>query len=154
MRIIAGVDAKGAYIINSLGEKEYFTKTPECAEKYDYRKYSSKPENKYNDLYKFKYMDDIPSNKVAAASIKQKIKEKENKAKAEKFAKNSIEDVIINPPAVIVYWKDGTKTVVKCQKGDKFDAEKGLALAIIKYLFGNTGAYNTIFKYWLPIDED
>ena len=46
----------------------------------------------------------------------------------------------------IVLWKDGTKTVVTCQEGDEFDKEKGLALCIIKYIFGNIAEFNNIFK--------
>lgn len=61
----------------------------------------------------------------------------------------NIKEVIFNDPAVIIKWKDGTKTVVKCQKGEKFDPEKGLALALVKYLMGNIGYYNTIFKDWI-----
>lgn len=57
-----------------------------------------------------------------------------------------IKEVIFNPPATIIFWKDGTKTVVKCQQGELFDAEKGLAMAYIKRLLGNTGAYNELFK--------
>jgi hypothetical protein len=60
-----------------------------------------------------------------------------------------IKDVIFNDPAVIIKWIDGTKTVVKCQKGDKFDPEKGFALAIVKHLMGDIGYYNTIFKDWI-----
>lgn len=57
-----------------------------------------------------------------------------------------IERVIVNKPAVIVCWKDGTKTVVKKHKGDKWDPEKGVAMAICKRLHGNTGRYNNVIK--------
>ena len=40
--------------------------------------------------------------------------------------------VIFNPPATIVIWEDGTKTIVKCMEGDTYDAEKGLALCYMK----------------------
>lgn len=40
--------------------------------------------------------------------------------------------VIFNDPATIVFWSDGTKTVCKAVKGDKFDAEKGLAMCYFK----------------------
>ena len=63
--------------------------------------------------------------------------------------RHQIRDVIFNDPAVIIKWIDGTKTVVKCQKGEKFDPEKGLALAIVKHLMGDIGYYNTIFKDWI-----
>ncbi len=59
-----------------------------------------------------------------------------------------IERVIFNAPATIVFWLDGSKTVVKAQNGEPFDKEKGLAMAICKKLSGNRGAYYDIFKEW------
>ena len=53
-----------------------------------------------------------------------------------------VKKVIFNDPATIVYWKDGTKTVVKCQKGDDFDQEKGFAMAFLKKCWGNKGNFN------------
>ena len=53
-----------------------------------------------------------------------------------------VKKVIFNDPATIVYWKDGTKTVVKCQKGDVFDPEKGFAMAFLKKCWGNKGNFN------------
>lgn len=60
-----------------------------------------------------------------------------------------IKNVIFNDPATIVFWSDSTKTVVKCQPGDKFDPEKGLAMAITKKTMGNTGSYCNVFKKWI-----
>lgn len=48
----------------------------------------------------------------------------------------AINKVIFNPPATIVMWSDGDKTIVKCQEGDEFDPEKGLAMACMKKLLG------------------
>lgn len=53
-----------------------------------------------------------------------------------------VKKVIFNDPATIVYWKDGTKTVVKCQDGDVFDSEKGFAMAFLKKCWGNKGNFN------------
>lgn len=61
-----------------------------------------------------------------------------------------IKNVIFNDPATIVFWEDGTKTVVKCQDGDEFDPEKGLAMAIVKKAYGNKGNYCNKLKKWLP----
>lgn len=61
-----------------------------------------------------------------------------------------IEKVIYNDPATIVIWKNGDKTVVKCQPGDIYDPEKGLALCIMKRALGNKGNYNNTFRKWLP----
>lgn len=59
---------------------------------------------------------------------------------------SSIDRVIFNDPATIVIWKDKTKTVVKCQPGDTYDKEKGLALCIAKKHLGNKGSFNKVFK--------
>lgn len=59
-----------------------------------------------------------------------------------------IEKVIFNDPATIVFWSDGTKTVVKTQNGEKFDPEKGLAMTIAKKAFGNKGNYYNHIKKW------
>ena len=62
-------------------------------------------------------------------------------------------NVIFNGPATIVFWNDGTKTIVKCSDGDEYDPEKGLAMAYSKKLFGNKGNYGKHFKKWLPKEE-
>ena len=64
-----------------------------------------------------------------------------------------IKQVIFNNPATIIIWKDGSKTVVKCQEGDVFDKEKGLAMCIVKKLMGNKGNYNNLFKKWCGEDK-
>jgi hypothetical protein len=60
-----------------------------------------------------------------------------------------IKEVIFNDPATIVYWEDGTKTVVKCGKNDTFDAEKGLALCFMKKALGNKGNFNNTIKEYV-----
>lgn len=64
--------------------------------------------------------------------------------------RKEIKRVIFNNPATIVFWADGTKTVVKCGENDIYDTEKGLAMAISKKMLGNTGNFNEVFKKWLP----
>lgn len=59
-----------------------------------------------------------------------------------------IKNVIFNDPATIVFWSDGTKTVVKAQNED-FDPEKGIAMAIAKKFFGNKGNYFNRIKKWV-----
>ena len=51
-----------------------------------------------------------------------------------------IKHVIFNDPATIVFWIDGSKTVVKAVN-EPFDPEKGLAMAIAKRVLGNQGNY-------------
>lgn len=62
-----------------------------------------------------------------------------------------IVNVVFNDPATIVFWSDGTKTVVKCQKdkGDVYSKETGLAIAITKKAFGNNSSFNEVFDRWL-----
>lgn len=60
-----------------------------------------------------------------------------------------IKKVIFNNPATIIFWADGTKTVVKCQEGDTYDPEKGMAMAIAKKALGNQGNYCNVFHDWL-----
>jgi len=65
----------------------------------------------------------------------------------------SIKDVRFSPPATIVFWSDNTKTVVKAQNGEPFDAEKGLMACIVKRITGNTGRYNELFKKYIKEDK-
>lgn len=57
-----------------------------------------------------------------------------------------ITKVIFNDPATIVFWEDGTKTVVKAHD-EEFDPEKGLAMAITKKALGNDSYYPEIKKW-------
>ena len=68
--------------------------------------------------------------------------------------KENIEKVIFNDPATIVFWKDGTNTVVKCQNGDTYDKEKGLAMCVAKKFFGNKGNFNKVFKKYIGEDYE
>ena len=54
--------------------------------------------------------------------------------------------IIFNGPATIVFWDDGTKTVVKCTEREMFDYEKGVALCYMKKLLGNDNSFKHIFK--------
>ena len=64
----------------------------------------------------------------------------------------NIKKVIFNNPATIVFWSDGSKTVVKAHNDD-YDPEKGLAMAIAKKALGNEGNYYNVFKKWLPNED-
>ena len=43
---------------------------------------------------------------------------------------------VINGPATILFWQDGTKTIVKCNKDDEFDAQKGYLMAFFEKTTG------------------
>ena len=61
-----------------------------------------------------------------------------------------IKNVYFNYPYTIVVWEDRTKTIVKCQEGDGYTYEAGLALCIAKKALGNTNKWYDTFKKWLP----
>lgn len=61
--------------------------------------------------------------------------------------------VIYAPPATIVYWKDGSKTVVKCGPDDDYDPTIGLLLAITKKHFGNREDYKGLLRAHFPEHE-
>lgn len=106
------------------------------------------------------YHDDITTNfKRGLADL---IKCSENSLKGESNMKNTsnkptpsnpIKQVIFNGPATIVYWKDGCKTIVKCQEGAVNDPEKGFAMAVARHYFCDIlgmSRYDGIFKKYLP----
>lgn len=68
----------------------------------------------------------------------------------------SISRIIINDPAVVVFWNDGTKTVGKCMNKDIFDPEIGLAMAISRKFYELLGFENPrgAFKQALKHAED
>lgn len=65
----------------------------------------------------------------------------------------SITKVLYSNPATIVFWEDGTKTVVKCQEGDKYSYAEGIMHAIIRKMFGNNKQYSDILK-WISTAEE
>ena len=119
-------------------------------------------------IYKIFYIEVIISTKELNTITLRKRKKDERRNEmptnySESFTATSwvytkpiptIKKVIFNYPATIVLWSDGSKTVVKCQDGDIYDPEKGLAMAISKKALGNKGNYCNEFKKWLPEDEE
>lgn len=57
-----------------------------------------------------------------------------------------VDYIIFNDPATIVFWEDGTKTVVKCMEGEKFEKYAGFAMACMKKLFGSTSRAKAIMN--------
>lgn len=73
-----------------------------------------------------------------------------NNNRLEVDLRNLIEKVIYNPPATIIFWKDGQKTVVKGSDADydhnRICPELGIVHAIAKRALGNKGNYSTVIK--------
>ena len=80
-----------------------------------------------------------------------------------------IKDILVDGPATIVFWADGTKTVVKCGPDDSYDIEKAVAMCFMKKALGSrsmkklfnlaedkTAEYDNKFKrleYIMPEDK-
>ena len=58
-----------------------------------------------------------------------------------------IKRVIFHDPATIVFWDDGSKTVVKCMEGDTYSKEVGLAMCISKKMLGDK--FHWTFNHYL-----
>ena len=57
-----------------------------------------------------------------------------------------IERIVFSGPATIVFWDDGTKTVVKAMKGEKIEHYAGFAAACMKKMFGSTSRAKAIMN--------
>ena len=109
----------------------------------------SRAKNIINSIYGIpngssKCWDELKTSCVLTDS--EPISKKTSKEAYNKRIFSEIKDIIINDPATIILWKDGTKTVVKCQPVDTFDPGTGIAMAILKKLYGNSGFYKDIFE--------
>ena len=58
-----------------------------------------------------------------------------------------IKKIMYKPPATIVFWNDGTKTVAVCEKGDVYNRELGFALCVLKKKYGNKKVHDMLDKY-------
>ena len=98
--------------------------------------------NKTSSKHTIKYST-APLDRIASFAIKTSYADSKPQIKTVKF----------NPPATIIFWKDGSKTVVKCQEGDLYNPETGFALAYLKKLLGNDNTFNKEINKWVtPFD--
>jgi len=73
---------------------------------------------------------------------------------------NEVKDIKFSGPATIVFWKDGTKTIVKCQEGEHYDPKEGIKYALLKKIAGGTSnqaskmakKYDEWLEKWIPED--
>ena len=65
----------------------------------------------------------------------------------------TIKKIMYKPPATIVFWNDGTKTVSECEKGDTYNKELGFALCVLKKKYGNKTVHEMLEKYVLTAKE-
>ena len=69
------------------------------------------------------------------------------------FCPNDIKDVQFYPPAVKMFFRDGTVTTSVAQGDDQYDPEQGMIMCILQYIFRNK-TYNNMFRKWIKKDED
>lgn len=57
-----------------------------------------------------------------------------------------VDHIIFNDPATIVFWKDGTKTVVKTAEDIEFSYYWGFCAALAEKVFGSNHAVKTMIR--------
>lgn len=108
-----------------------------------------------NNSQPFDYFDYMVETIARQQAMRDKKQEestpKKTNKKIQDNVNNYIDKVVFNDPATIILWKDGTKTIVKVQEGDKFSKECGFAMAVCKKVFGNTSyGLNETMKKYIP----
>ena len=66
----------------------------------------------------------------------------------------TIKKIMYKPPATIIFWNDGTKTVAVCEKGDVYNRELGFALCVLKKKYGNKKVHDMLDKYVHSVSKD
>jgi len=61
--------------------------------------------------------------------------------------------ILFNDPATVVFWEDGTKTVVKATAGDKYVLYYGFLAALAKKMYGSNAKVQEMIHPWLPQEE-
>lgn len=73
----------------------------------------------------------------------------------EKIKCCDVDRIIFNPPATIVFWKDGSKTVVKCHGDQTFNPYYGFCAALAKHIYKSNSAVNRMVdKYVSEMTHD
>ena len=78
-------------------------------------------------------------------------------AETKNFYSLNVSKIIFNPPATIVFWEDGTKTVVKCSAEDEFSEYYGFLAALGKKVYENNNQIKKLIdkkaEWHYPEDE-
>lgn len=108
-----------------------------CVEPYTQRwwDYEKQYWKEYNPIIE---INNYPCPKCPKENNKENKKnaKKNNKTKEKRYLPG-IKRVVFNDPVTVVMWTDGTKTIVKCMEGTKFDKWTGLSMAITKKALGD-----------------
>lgn len=112
---------------------------------------NSKPWDSFSAIVPY-HLDDSWTDRLAmlgvtsAPNTKAFIKKEAMRKMTQESPKQHYKPVriIYNPPATIVFWSDGTKTVVKKRKGEKFNEYNAFCAALAKKVFESNSAVNRI----------
>lgn len=80
------------------------------------------------------YFTDVNDDAFVSLYIKYNVEPKNKN----NFISLEIDKIIFSDVKTIVLWKDGTKTIVSCMDGDKYDYYNGFCAALAKRVFGST----------------
>lgn len=81
--------------------------------------------------------DDFESAKTLIKRIHDLSNEKDTAADLNNLYNSfEVKDILVNGPATIIFWGDGTKTVVKCFPTETYDVEKAVAMCFMKKALG------------------
>ena len=58
----------------------------------------------------------------------------------------TVDRIFYDDVATVVFWTDGTKTVVKCAEGTKYDEYAAFCIALAKKIYGNNSALKRAIK--------
>ena len=101
------------------------------------------------------------SNRSFALQVDDPLKSAFVGVATKKFCKAFSPDMVQNveflpkqsdPKVVKMTFYDGTVTTAAAQDGDEFNAEYGMSMCILKYIWGGSG-YNTFFRKWMKVDK-
>lgn len=65
----------------------------------------------------------------------------------------NIKQIIHNPPATIIIWENGHKSVVKCMDTDTYNPEQGIAMCLLKEMLSEDG-YRELKKIMCETSTD
>lgn len=95
---------------------------------------------------RFYYQEEPKSQQIAEVTEKAEAHNNEPVKPVTLFPE--ITNCWFNPEkgTTVVKWSTGDKTMVRTQQGEKFDAEKGMALCYMKKALGNKSSFNEMLK--------
>jgi len=88
--------------------------------------------------------------------LKDDKKEPKNKPLLKSYTESRFtpKRILYNDPATIVFWKDGTKTVVKRSLGEPWNCYNAFCAALAKKIFGNNSIVNKIVKSGQTVSKE